>query len=142
MSLPSLIAETSSAQPNPVKLGSFEPLGAFGAGSDTQKGAIDNLESFVSAILGILTFLAAVFFVVQFVIGGFMWVSSGGDKGKLEQARNRMVYGVIGMIIIVASYSIIGLLGSLLGIDLLRPGAQLGTILGLQGGQANPPGTP
>ena len=63
--------------------------------------------------------------MINFVIGAFQWVTSGGDKGKLESARNRMLYGVMGMVLIIGSYSMLGLISGLIGIDLLNPAEQI-----------------
>lgn len=120
------------AQGNDLKeipLGDFTPpTDAYSAGAVGDKSgeaALGNLESFISNIIGFLTVLASLFFVIYFIIGAFQWITSGGDKGKLENARNRMMYGVLGMVIIVASYSILGLLSGLIGIDFLNPAAQI-----------------
>jgi len=111
-------------------IGSFTPpTEAYSAGSETDQGALANLEGFISNLIGFMTVLASLFFVIYFVIGAFGWVTSGGDKGKLESARNRMLYGVLGMIIIVASYAIIGVLSNLIGLDLLNPAEQLRNII-------------
>lgn len=52
--------------------------------------------------------------LVFFLWGAFEWITSQGDSGKLQQARNRMINAVIGLIILVASYTIIGFLSGLL----------------------------
>lgn len=114
----------------PIPLGKFTPpTTAYSAGSDTAEGALGNLESLISNIIGFLTVLASLFFVVYFIIGAFQWVTSGGDKGKLETARNRMMSGVIGMIIVIAAYSIIGLLSGIIGLDFLNPAEQIKNIV-------------
>ncbi|OGJ37488.1 MAG: hypothetical protein A2383_00490 [Candidatus Pacebacteria bacterium RIFOXYB1_FULL_39_46] len=126
----SLITQAGKGATEDVPLGGFTPpTDAYSEGSDVGTGALTNLELFVSNIIGFLTALGALFFVVQFVIGAFQWISSEGDKGKLEKARNQMVHGALGMIIIIASYSIIGLLGSLLGFDFLNPAEQIQNII-------------
>ncbi|MFH2118381.1 MAG: hypothetical protein ABII10_01445 [Candidatus Paceibacterota bacterium] len=113
-----------------IPLGGFTPpTTAYTEGSDVGTGALDNLELFVSNIIGFLTALGSLFFVVQFVIGAFQWITSEGDKGKLEKARNQMLHGAMGMIIIIISYSLIGLLGSLLGFDFLNPAEQILNII-------------
>ncbi len=130
MSLFSLLAQNrnDAAPSNEIDLKSFTPpTTAYSTGSDdpTGRGALENLEGFISNIIGLLTVLGAIFFVIYFVIGAFQWITSGGDKGKLESARNRMMYGAIGMILIIGSYAILGLLGGVIGIDFLNPADQL-----------------
>lgn len=108
-------------------LGTFQPpTTAYSQGSATsEQAAFRNFESLFSNIIGFLTALGAIAFVLFFVVGAFEWITSGGEKGKLEHARNRMMYGAIGMIIIVAAYGILGLMSSVVGIDFLNPAQQL-----------------
>jgi hypothetical protein len=62
------------------------------------------------------------------------WMTSGGDAGKLTSARNKMLHGVLGLVILVAAYGILGLIGTLVGIDLLNPGTLLDSIAPGAGG--------
>lgn len=59
--------------------------------------------------------------LLYFLWGAIEWVTSGGDKGKLETARNRMINAFLGMIILGSSYILIAFVGFLLQIDLLQP---------------------
>lgn len=52
--------------------------------------------------------------IVLFIWGALQWISSSGDKTKLEQARSRMLQAAIGLFILVASFVIIGFIGNLL----------------------------
>jgi len=58
------------------------------------------------AIRGFFTIagLAALFYLL---IGAFDWVSSGGDKGKVENAQKKMTAAVIGVIMIVVVLAIV-----------------------------------
>lgn len=109
-----------------VPLGKIIPASeAYNAGSETATGAITNLELLISNMVGFFTIVGGLIFLVYFFIGAFNWVTSAGDKGKLEKARGHMVDGAIGMVIMVASYSAIGLIGSIIGFDLLNPGKEI-----------------
>lgn len=124
---------TFIAQTTDVKLGEFKPpTQAYSEGSTTQTGALENMETFISAIIGFLTALGAILFVVSFVLGALEWITSGGDKGKLEKARNRMLHGAIGMVLIIAAYSLLGLLSGIIGVDFLNPAKQIEEIIKLQ----------
>lgn len=114
-----------------TNIGGFTPpTNAYSQGSNSASGALSNLELFISNIIGFMTAIGSVFFVIYFVLGAFEWITSGGDKGKVEKARNRMMNGAIGLVILVASYAIIGLLGSFIGLDLLNPAEQIRQIYG------------
>lgn len=101
----------------------------------TGQQALSNVELFMSQIIGLLTVTASLFFIVYFVMGAFKWTAAGGDGGKVSKARDQMVQGVLGLILIVASYAVIGVIGTLLGLNILNPKTQLENILNLnQGG--------
>ncbi len=53
--------------------------------------------------------------------GGINWITAGGDKNKLENAKNQLLNGVIGMAILVGSSAIAAFLSNLFGFDLLNP---------------------
>jgi hypothetical protein len=97
------------------------PTNSFSAGSETGSGAGANLEHFISNTIGVLTILGGLFFIFYFVTGGLNWVTAGGEQGKVTKARDQMVQAVIGMVVIVISYGLVGVVGSFLGLDLLHP---------------------
>jgi hypothetical protein len=106
----------------------IEPLNeTFGENVTVQGGigAVKSVELIVSRSLGFLTVLAGLFFIIYFFLGAFKWLTAGGDSGKVQKARDEMVQGVLGLIIIVAAYGIIGIVGSVLGLDLLNPGREI-----------------
>lgn len=95
---------------------------AFSEGSYDENLAAKNLEALISQAIGIVTILGSLFFIVYFVLAAFSWVTAGGDAGKVQKSRDKMVLGIIGLVILVMSYGIIGVIGRVLGLDLLRPG--------------------
>lgn len=87
------------------------------------------LAKVISGIIGIITVAATIWFMFQLLIGGLNWLSSGGEKQKLTEARDRITNAFIGLIIVVASWGIIALTGQFLGgFDILNPESLLGKI--------------
>lgn len=82
---------------------------------------LTDLEVLVSTGIGVLTVLGSLFFIVYFFLGAFKWMTAGGDASKVAKARDEMVQGVMGLIILVAAYGIIGLIGRIVGLNLLEP---------------------
>lgn len=56
------------------------------------------IKAFLS-ILGIL-------FLVLVILGGFYWMTAGGDEQKMTKAKDILKKAIIGLIIIVSSYAI------------------------------------
>jgi len=71
-----------------------------------------------------LSAIGAVLVLGYFIWGAFDWLTSFGEKGKLEAARNKMLHAVIGLIILVSLYTIIGVISELFfgdSFSILRP---------------------
>lgn len=77
----------------------------------------------VGAVIGFLVGAAVVFAVIAallfILIGAFQWITSGGDKGKVEAARNHIVAAIIGLIVIVLTLVIVNFVLELLGVGSL-----------------------
>lgn len=125
MTNPNLIAQTfgTGLQPQTAGSGGISDF-------DTAK-PLTSLELLVSNLIGLLTTIGALVFVFMFFYGAFRWITGGDDAAKIQKARDQMVQGVIGLVIMVAGYAIIGLIGSMVGINILSPAAQVRGILGL-----------
>lgn len=92
---------------------------------------LTSTELLFSQIIGFLTLLGGLIFIVMFLNGAFKWITGGEDAGKIQKARDLMVQAVIGLIVMVAGYAIIGLIGSVVGFDMLNPAQNAKTIFGL-----------
>lgn len=100
--------------------------GAGGLGGFSQiTSPGDTAANILSILLGFLTIIAGLWFLTNFVLGAVSWISAGGDKGKAQQARDKLTNAVIGLAIVVGAYAIAGLVGTIVGIDFLNIGAAL-----------------
>ncbi|OGG20203.1 hypothetical protein A3D03_01265 [Candidatus Gottesmanbacteria bacterium RIFCSPHIGHO2_02_FULL_40_13] len=70
-----------------------------------------------SGIIGIMLFGATIWVLFQLILGGISWMSSGGDKGKMEEARHRLTNAVTGLFIVFASWSIYVIILNFLGLS-------------------------
>lgn len=95
------------------------PATGYGANiSNTNVGL--TIESLISNIISFITVVAGVVFIFFFLIGCINWITSGGDSSKVASARNRIVQGIIGLIVLTVSYTLIALIGNVIGIDILN----------------------
>ncbi|OGV97159.1 hypothetical protein A2W24_00435 [Microgenomates group bacterium RBG_16_45_19] len=109
-------------------LESVECYGAFCPEANAIEPASVTIEKLLTMVVGFLTIVAGLAFLIYFIIGGLGWVTAGGDKGKVEKAQSMMTNGVIGMIVVVAAYGITWIVGQVLGIDILNPAELLGNL--------------
>ncbi len=92
-------------------------IGASAASSSNQLGVL--LSSILQALMVIG--LALVFF--YFVWGAFDWITSAGEKGKLESARSKMMHAGIGIIILSSTVALFMLVQYFLGLDVITFGS-------------------
>lgn len=60
--------------------------------------------------------ISAVVALVFLVWGGFKWITSGGDKTKVEAARNTIIAAVVGLIVAFLAYFILAVVLGIFGI--------------------------
>ena len=58
-------------------------------------------------ITNTVLFVVGVIAVIMLIIGGIKYVISGGDSKKVTDAKNTVLYAIIGMVIAVFSYAIV-----------------------------------
>lgn len=88
----------------------------------------NTLATILSNVIGFLTIVAGLWFMIQFILGAVSWISAGGDKGKTTQAKDKLTQSVIGLAIVIGAYAISGLVGAILGIDFLNIAGALSVI--------------
>lgn len=91
-------------------------LGPFAGSTDGLSGLI-GITKIISSVIGIMTIAAGIWFLIQFLIGGFSWINAGGDKAKLQAARDKLTNAFIGLIVVVAGWAILALAGTFFGVD-------------------------
>lgn len=91
----------------------------------TQLGTADSIGALfsrlASTVFGFLTIVAGLAFLLYFVLGAIQWITSGGDASKVEGARNKMTNAAIGLVAVIAAYTIAGIVSLTLGINILDP---------------------
>jgi len=62
----------------------------------------DLVVSIINWILGILALVA----VIMILVGGFKWMTAGGNEEKVEGAKKLLIAAIIGLVIILAAWGI------------------------------------
>jgi hypothetical protein len=78
-------------------------------------GFADNLGSYISSVLNITMVICLLLVFYNFLSAGLQWITSGGDKGKTEEARNKIVNAVVGIVIVASSYALVTFVAYVLG---------------------------
>ncbi|MDP3800491.1 MAG: hypothetical protein Q8Q90_03680 [bacterium] len=77
--------------------------------------SITSIEGTAVGLINYVIGIIAIVAVVMIVYAGYLYISSGGDEKKLGQAKSLILYAVIGLVVVIVSYSIVGFVNSLIG---------------------------
>jgi len=66
------------------------------------KDVRETVGGVIRAFMGLLGIVA----VVIILLGGFKWMTAGGNEEKVGEAKKLIVSGVIGLVIIMSAYAI------------------------------------
>ncbi len=72
-----------------------------------EEGAVGATLTILQIIAGGLLYFAAPVAVIAIVVTGFSMVGGGADSETIEQAKKHLTWSVIGLIVIILSYSIV-----------------------------------
>ena len=76
-------------------------------GDNTPSNLVNGDSSIVRRAINIMLFGVGVLSVVMLIFGGFRYVISGGKKESVTNAKNTILYAIIGLLIAVFAYAII-----------------------------------
>ena len=99
------------------------------------------LGNLIPAIFALFIVVGIVIFVAYFLMGGISWISSQGDKMKVEDARKRITTALIGLIILLSFIAVLRLFESFFGIG-FRQVTVAPFHIGLEPLPTVPPSTP
>ena len=64
--------------------------------------------------------IGALLLIMYLLWGAIAWITAGGDKAKVEQARNQLTHAVVGFAILAGTVALVTFIGSALKIDFLQ----------------------
>ncbi len=102
----------------PVVVYAADPIGgnlACGADLTTTEGdcqestavGTERIQLIVTTIVNIFSIVVGIVAVIMIVVGGFKYITSGGDSGNITSAKNTIVYAVIGLVIVALAQFIV-----------------------------------
>ncbi|OVE79230.1 hypothetical protein BVY00_00955 [bacterium G20] len=84
-------------------------LSTTAVGTDSSCGTADvsTFQQTLTTIINIISILVGVAAVIMIIFGGFKYITSSGDAEKVKGAKNTILYGIIGLIIVALAQIIV-----------------------------------
>ncbi len=106
-----LAPRISLAQQNNQVLNSITDIGKRVYGTDAPADIKVVIANIIQVFLGIL----GIIFLLLIIWSGFRWMTSGGNEKTIESAKATLQSATIGLIIVLAGYSIATFIANTLG---------------------------
>ncbi len=81
-----------------------------------------NIGPVLKTVTDVLLFILGAIAVIMIIIGGIKYTISNGDSSQVTSAKNTILYAVIGLVVALLAYAIVGFV-----IDSFVPGGASGT---------------
>lgn len=82
------------------------------------KGGAGGISDVLSKFIILFYQIAIILFIFMIIFSALQWITSGGDKEKVANARSRLTNAIIGFIILGLVWVITNVLGTITGISL------------------------
>jgi len=109
-----MVSSVQAAITNPV-------VGDLGTSEGTEDGS--KFINYVVYLWKVSMNLGALAVIVYFIWGAIEWITAGSDSKKTENARSRMTNAIIGLVILVSSFTILSFISKIFfgdSFDLLK----------------------
>lgn len=89
-------------------------------------GAVNtDINTLIAFVINTIIVVGIVLSLIFLLWGGIRWITSGGDKAKVDSARGTIVAAIVGLIIVILAWVIINAVLQVLGAGSLTAGFKI-----------------
>jgi Type IV secretion system pilin len=78
---------------------------------------ISNFSCLFSNVVKVALGFAGIVLFILLIVGGFKYITSGGDPKAIEGAKKTLTSAILGLVLILVSYLILVLISAITGVD-------------------------
>ena len=78
-----------------------------GSGCAEVGGDTNGINSIISMVINVFSVIVGIIAVIMIIWGGLRYITSGGDSGKITNAKNTILYALIGLVIVALAQFIV-----------------------------------
>jgi predicted permease len=102
------VASAAVDTTNTINQGLCTGVGDASGGSNTSSSACfnnqsdttDSLSKIAKVIINIFSIIVGIVAIIMIIYGGFRYITSGGESGRVGNAKNTLIYAIVGLIIV------------------------------------------
>ena len=84
----------------------------------------DGSTAIVPKVINLMLFIVGVLAIFMMIYGGIRYVLSGGDNGKVKDAKNTILYAIVGLVVAILGYAIVNWVVSVVGAGATTTGGE------------------
>ncbi len=81
-----------------------------------------DLGVLVGSFIGVAILVGALAAFGYMILGGIQWITAGGDTGKIDKARQKIVQSIVGLAVLASTFAFFMVVQYFFGIDILSAG--------------------
>jgi hypothetical protein len=66
-----------------------------------------NINNIIKTVINVFSWVVGVVAVIMIIVGGFRYVTAGGDSNNVSSAKNTIIYAIIGLVIVAMAQFIV-----------------------------------
>jgi hypothetical protein len=90
-----------------ISTGISDATGAADCGSGATGSLSTGVKNIAAQAVNIFSIIVGIIAVIMIIYGGFRYITSGGDSGKVGNAKNTLIYAIVGLVIVALSQLIV-----------------------------------
>ncbi len=98
---------------------SIPGYGVINPPSGAPTGGSTSLSKIIQGGITIAIITAFMAGLIMLIWGGISWITAGGDKQKIQNARMKIIAALLGLVLIIFSFFILNFIGGLFGITII-----------------------
>lgn len=91
--------------------------GAEAARADGMPAELIGPNGIFTSVTNTILYIVGIISVIMLIYGGLRYIISGGDSKKVTDAKNTILYAVIGLIISILSFAIVNFVLNSIGVN-------------------------
>ena len=75
----------------------------------------DGQQALIPRAINLMLFIVGILAIVMLIWGGIRYVISGGNSDKVKEAKNTILYAIIGLVVAILGYALVSWVISVVG---------------------------
>lgn len=73
----------------------------------SQGDATERVNKAIRLVINIFSFIVGVIAVIMIIVGGFKYITSGGESSNVGSAKNTILYAIIGLVVVALAQVVV-----------------------------------